>query len=278
MNKIEGKITLTQLFGETLRKKRKKLSLSQMEMARKMGCPQSMISRLERGLRSPTLEDLAALARAFRISINDLLAELEPDMRVKSADAVADRGGGYGVVPNPMEALSHWSALAGEEETLAQLAAHGVRFLGAAAGPTVFKRRLEETLVAALRYVRDPRLFESLPALVLRNAMDLNWLEVLSGTFALQLQNRLGLVVSAALQMKSSLPGAPQEAWTVLEAVRRRLAEAKLDRREILGPEPKSPEALELLARRTPDWMREWKFLGSGDAGSFKRHRGHELR
>ena len=155
---------------------------------------------------------------------------------------------------------------------MAQLAAHGLRFLGKTTRPAVFKLTLEETLLAALRFADEPRLFEALPSLVLRNAASLDWSRLVSGALMLQLQNRLGMVVAGALQLKGSAVDAPENAWSILDEVHSKLAEARLDRHEVVGPRPRTQAAMENLAKRTPPWLRSWHAIGSVDMKSLSRH------
>ena len=71
-----------------------------------------------------------------------------------------------------VQALHETSA--SEESLMAQLAAHGVRYLGAPTRPAVFRLSLEDTLLSALRFAHDPRLFEALPALVIEGCLRLD--------------------------------------------------------------------------------------------------------
>lgn len=51
------------------------------------------------------------------------------------------------------------------------------------------------------RYMRDPRLFEALPALLVKNARQVDWTKLTSAAYSLGLQNRLGGVVATALRL-----------------------------------------------------------------------------
>ena len=251
-----------------MKKKREELGLSQTDLARKLGCPQSNVSRLESGLRSPNLRELVGLATALDTPLSDLLRDLEKNLGTSNDghSMVSEPKVSYGSAPAFQEAQ------ASEEAVMAQLAAHGLRFLGKPARPAVFKLTLEETLLAALRFADEPRLFEALPSLVLRNAASLDWSRLVSGALMLQLQNRLGMVVAGALQLKGVAKVAPEDAWEILEEVHRKLAEARLDRHEVVGPRPRTHEAREHLSKRTPPWLRAWHALGSVDMESLSRH------
>ena len=202
------------------------------------------------------------------IRLSDLLRNLE-----KNLSGPLD---GHSIVSEPTvtyrSASAFQEAQASEEAVMAQLAAHGLRFLGKPARPAVFKLTLEETLLAALRFADKPRLFEALPSLVLRNAENLDWSRLVSGAVMLQLQNRLGMVVAAALQLKGSAMNTPENAWRTLDEVHRKLAEARLDRNEVVGPRPRTRAAMEHLAKRTPPWLQAWHAIGSVDMKSLSRH------
>ena len=259
---------LDRTFGGVVRRRREARGMSQTDLARKLGCPQSGVSRLESGRRSPNLRELVGLAKALNTPLSDLLRELEGDFGMPR--------GGHSMLSEPAvsygSAPMFYEAQASEEAVMTQLAAHGVRFLGKPARPAVFKLTLEETLLAALRFADEPRLFEALPTLVLRNAVTLDWSQLVSGSMMLQLQNRLGMVVAAALQLKGSAADASGDTWRVLDEVHRKLVDARLDRQEFLGPKPRTHEAIAHLAKRTPPWLRAWHAFGSMDLQSLSRH------
>ena len=100
----------------------------------------------------------------------------------------------------------------------------------------------------------------------------MDWDKLVSGAYALQLQNRLGMVVAAALQLKAFAKSADAAAWVALNAAHTALAGGKLDREEVLGPRPKTREALAFLRSRTPAWLAFWHGLGSADLQSFRRY------
>jgi transcriptional regulator with XRE-family HTH domain len=64
------------LLGETIRAKRAKASLSQEALAEKAGLSTVFISRIERGIESPSLDSLVKIAKAFRVRVRDLVADL----------------------------------------------------------------------------------------------------------------------------------------------------------------------------------------------------------
>ncbi len=65
------------LFGEFVRFKRSKKNMSQSDLADLMGNNFQNISRLERGLITPTLFWVQNLAEAFELKLSDLIIEFE---------------------------------------------------------------------------------------------------------------------------------------------------------------------------------------------------------
>jgi hypothetical protein len=121
----------------------------------------------------------------------------------------------------------------------------------------------------------EPRVFEALPALALKNAGELDWNKLVAGAYALHLQNRLGMVVAAALCLKAFAKEAGDNVWAALRDAHKALAEEKLEREEVIGPRPVTKEALIYLRDRTPEWLRFWHGLGTADLESFKRYLPH---
>lgn len=254
---------LDRAFGKLLRKKREALHLSQTALCRQMKWPQTKLSRVEQGKRSVDLPELFALSHAFNCSVNQLLSEL-------------DAGGGNEKQPvaTSSAGLSPSFVAATEDENvlLAHLARYGVRFLGGSLHPVLSTLPLEETVLAALRYMQDPRVFEALPALLLKNATEVDWTKLLSNADALSLQNRLGMVLAAALKLKGLAKHVDPNAWDLVKSAHDRLAERRLDREEVVGSPPRSEATLSFLRQRTPDWLRSWHGVGSGDLESFARY------
>ncbi|MBI4352057.1 MAG: helix-turn-helix transcriptional regulator [Elusimicrobia bacterium] len=250
-------------FGRLLRDKRVKLGLSQTGFARKVRWPQTTVSRIEQGQRSVDLTELLAVARTFRCSVAELLGELEGRAP----------GAGRTRVPAAQPAFTPGFsvAFASEDAMLAQLARYGVKFMGVEEQPVFATLPIEEVILAALRFAEDPRIFEALPALTLKYAPRLDWNKLISGAAPFRLQNRLGMVVAAALQLKAFAGGVDKEAWSALQCAHDALAEGKLDRDEVVGPRPKTVEALAFLRSRTPAWLAFWHGLGSADLQSFQR-------
>ena len=71
------------LFGEFVRFKRAKKNMSQSDLADLMGNNFQNISRLERGLITPTLFWVQNLAETFEIKLSDLIIEFEMFVKIQ---------------------------------------------------------------------------------------------------------------------------------------------------------------------------------------------------
>jgi len=58
--------------GSRIKKKRKEKKLTQVELAKRSGLPQSHICRLEAGVHSPSMKTLEKIARALGVAVGDL--------------------------------------------------------------------------------------------------------------------------------------------------------------------------------------------------------------
>lgn len=72
---------LLKTFGRTIRRLRKQRGLSQEDLAEAAGMSRNYISDIERGVRNPGLLALVALAKALRVSLRELVEEIEPKAR-----------------------------------------------------------------------------------------------------------------------------------------------------------------------------------------------------
>jgi transcriptional regulator with XRE-family HTH domain len=59
--------------GERLRRIREARDVTQVELARTLGVTQSNVSEMERGIRGVTTHQVVKLAKAFRVSIDEIL-------------------------------------------------------------------------------------------------------------------------------------------------------------------------------------------------------------
>ena len=68
---------INRAFGEALKLARKAANMSQEQLAEDMDMQQSALSRLERGVNSPTLDRIAELADALHTTPSVLLAQAQ---------------------------------------------------------------------------------------------------------------------------------------------------------------------------------------------------------
>jgi transcriptional regulator with XRE-family HTH domain len=68
-------------FGDILRTRRKKIGLSQEQLAFEAGFDRTTISLMERGLLSPTLRTMVRLCRLMRLSLSQLAKLIEESER-----------------------------------------------------------------------------------------------------------------------------------------------------------------------------------------------------
>ena len=107
-----------QLLAANLRRLRIARHLSLSELARATGISKATLSSIESGSSNPTVETLAALAGALRVSLGELLEELPlPPVRVLRA-AEAQRRSRDGTC---VRALERFAAKDGEQLSLAEI-------------------------------------------------------------------------------------------------------------------------------------------------------------
>ncbi len=64
-------------FGERLKELRDKNKVTQEQIAEKVGVDRSYMGFLERGEKNPTLEKLTLIAKAFNITLSELLKTIK---------------------------------------------------------------------------------------------------------------------------------------------------------------------------------------------------------
>lgn len=69
-------------FGIVLREQRKKLSITQDELAHRSNLDRTFVGLLERGQRKPSLDTIFALSRGLEIRPSELIAEVEKRYRL----------------------------------------------------------------------------------------------------------------------------------------------------------------------------------------------------
>ena len=80
------KTTFNKIFGEFVRVKRINLKLSQSTLGDRMGLDYQYISRVERGLISPTLFWIIGLSRAFELPLELFINEFVNYSGIKTLD------------------------------------------------------------------------------------------------------------------------------------------------------------------------------------------------
>lgn len=70
-------IDLSKKFGDVIRRRRKRMGISQEELAHRAGVSRNYISMLELGHGSPTLNVVAMLARALETTLTSLARAIE---------------------------------------------------------------------------------------------------------------------------------------------------------------------------------------------------------
>lgn len=67
------------IFGGVLQRQRAKVGITQEELAYRADVDRTFVSRLERGIRQPTITTLIGLGEALGISATDLVRETEAE-------------------------------------------------------------------------------------------------------------------------------------------------------------------------------------------------------
>jgi transcriptional regulator with XRE-family HTH domain len=67
------------IFGDVLRRYRSERNISQEELAHRAGVDRTFISRLERGIRQPTITTLIGLGAALGVSAAELVKATETE-------------------------------------------------------------------------------------------------------------------------------------------------------------------------------------------------------
>jgi transcriptional regulator with XRE-family HTH domain len=70
-------LSLERSFGLRLKAKRNVLGVSQEELADRSDLHRTYVSQLERGLKSPSLSTLYALASALKVDVTELVRDLQ---------------------------------------------------------------------------------------------------------------------------------------------------------------------------------------------------------
>jgi len=73
----EQVLEVGKIFGDVLRQFRTERGISQEELAHRAGIDRTFVSRLERGIRQPTITTLIGLANALCMPASELAGETE---------------------------------------------------------------------------------------------------------------------------------------------------------------------------------------------------------
>lgn len=63
--------------GDVIKRHRQRVGISQEELAHRADVDRTFVSRLERGIRQPTITTLIQLAKALEVSAAELVGEIE---------------------------------------------------------------------------------------------------------------------------------------------------------------------------------------------------------
>src|SRR3979409_242689 len=77
-------------FGTAVRARRKRLGISQEELAGRAGLHRTYVSDIERGARNPSLESIDKLARALKISVAKLFSSSDKLASATASDELVD--------------------------------------------------------------------------------------------------------------------------------------------------------------------------------------------
>lgn len=108
---MDKTLDIAKCLSTNLEQLRKKRRLTQTTLANHAGMPRSTIAHLESGLSNPSLRNLAKIASALRVSIEELLARPRAECEILRAKDIprADRGHGsvklYRLLPDSLPGL-----------------------------------------------------------------------------------------------------------------------------------------------------------------------------
>jgi transcriptional regulator with XRE-family HTH domain len=74
---MERAVDIGVIFGEVLRRHRSEKNISQEELAHRAGVDRTFVSRLERGIRQPTITTMIGISQALGVRAADLMRETE---------------------------------------------------------------------------------------------------------------------------------------------------------------------------------------------------------
>ena len=78
-------------FGSAVKGERRRLGLSQEELAHRSGLHRTYITDVERGVRNMTVETMAKLSKALGVSLTDLVSKAERGNETPAPPAPAEK-------------------------------------------------------------------------------------------------------------------------------------------------------------------------------------------
>lgn len=79
---MSRKSEIETIFGTVVRRHRQRLGISQEKLAERAKLDRTYISQIERGVKSPSLKALVALAKALDVQLHKLIREMENELDV----------------------------------------------------------------------------------------------------------------------------------------------------------------------------------------------------
>lgn len=77
---MSRKSEIETIFGTVVRRHRQRLGISQEKLAERARLDRTYISQIERGVKSPSLKALVALAKALDVQLHKLIREMENEL------------------------------------------------------------------------------------------------------------------------------------------------------------------------------------------------------
>lgn len=74
---MSRELKIEEAFGEIVRRRRQHVGISQEKLAELSALHRTYISQIERGIKSPSLKAMRAIAKALDVKLSAMLRELE---------------------------------------------------------------------------------------------------------------------------------------------------------------------------------------------------------
>lgn len=89
-NKREAHNHLYKCLGKVISTRRKRLKLTQDELAAESGVNRAFISNIEQGRRNPSIGAVASIAKGLRTRVSKMMAKCEECQLVQKEDVIVD--------------------------------------------------------------------------------------------------------------------------------------------------------------------------------------------